>query len=545
MRFACHKIFLNLGLLAIPTLASLSTGSFVGQNTRYEHPQSYYESRVNLNEPEQFRIQKHLATVEADLRLHTPAGLTVEQKKVRAQRLDALHEYWTRGEFPKNRDYPDSLVPYFIDAEGVPCAVGYLVIVSGHKDFAEEIVRKQNHAYIREIKDARLALWAKQSGLTLEECARIQPSYSGPTPYPYITKLKADSQNRIWIIGQEGNSFYFNPTALAFWATSKWNIIRQGNSAFQCLCVGPADKALAGSSNGISWNGGALSDLGINFFSCDWSSNSLSAWAGSNRGLIRYVLNVADSSISIKQTYDTSNSLLRSNSISVVATSQHYVWAGTLKGLAALRLQDSTWSAWDSTALSGVQVTGLALGNVDTMWAGVDAPVTPIPPPGGTQTRFFSGKGLLWYAGQGNWVSYKRSNSMLPSDTIEAIAPKNGKSLWIACASGFYEFTPPMTLRKAANPLTSRTTTMSFDGQGQLYVGTWGSGVYRMQNDSLIAMGYPVVPILAQKATQKNRAMTVQVLFNGQPKNSIPLKTLSGRRVSDENRAAGVYVIPR
>ncbi len=508
------------GFLMGATWASLSQDPV--QFIPYTHAKSYYESRVNLAEPEQFRIQKHLEAVESDLRLHTPTGLTVEQKKARAQRLDALHEYWVRGEFPKNRDYPDSLVPYFIDAEGVPCAVGYLVIVSGHKDFAEDIVRKQNHAYIREIKDPRLARWAKQSGLTLEECAHIQPTY-GPPTIRNIRHMDIDSSGKIWVVGPDANNAVGDE--MAFWQTNSWTFYNGGGiSSSQCLCVTYSGQPLVGTPNGILWAKKTFSSKGT-YYSCSGFENNQFTWMGSNQGIVR--INVLRDTL-VEARYLTPFS---NTTVSVVAATQTFAWAGTPVGLAGRNIQSGAWMTRDSTTLSGIKVTGLKAGKVDTLWVGMDAP-----------SSMFTGKGLRLYTGQ-TWLSYRTNNSALPSDTVQSLLPKSGSTVWIACASGLYEFTPPSGIRKVTTIVGGQVIDMVSSSQGILYLATPSNGVYRIQNDSPIAMGYPV-PILAQKTNKKNQAMAVNVSLDGQLKNAAPLKTVSGRRSSDASRAAGVYVTP-
>src|SRR5690606_11519400 len=136
----------------------------------YAGARSFYEAHVNLAEPERERIQKHLALVEDDMRRHVPAGLNEAQLTKRLALLDTLRAYRERGEFPRNLDFPDRLIPYFIDAAGVPCAMGKLIIASGHAALAEDVRAHMNNAYIAEIPaaDPRLAAWGEEHGFTLE-----------------------------------------------------------------------------------------------------------------------------------------------------------------------------------------------------------------------------------------------------------------------------------------------------------------------------------------------------------------------------------------
>lgn len=128
-------------------------------------------------------IQTHLLLVEKQLRAHTPPGLTSSQLRNRARCLDALAGYRKKGAFPKNL-YFAVRTPFFIDEDGTPCAVGQLIIASGHRPFAEKISRERNNGYIFELAAMypQLAEWARANGFLLSELAWIQPCYCGTMP---------------------------------------------------------------------------------------------------------------------------------------------------------------------------------------------------------------------------------------------------------------------------------------------------------------------------------------------------------------------------
>ncbi len=92
--------------------------------------------------------------------------------------IDRLREYAATGEFPQNSDFPGHLVPYFVDNEGTPCAVGYLMVRDGWQDVVDSIVANCNHIRIEHVSNGPLLDWIATSGLTQEECAAIQPSYA-------------------------------------------------------------------------------------------------------------------------------------------------------------------------------------------------------------------------------------------------------------------------------------------------------------------------------------------------------------------------------
>lgn len=131
-------------------------------------------------------IQTHLFLVEQYLRSHTPADLTSVQMTKRGAVLDILKSYAGRGLFPKNTHH-DHRQPYFIDEFGTACAVGYLIIETGHEDLAQRVSKEMNYVYIREIPYPELLDWAKEYGFTVDELAWIQPAYSTPATYPYTS----------------------------------------------------------------------------------------------------------------------------------------------------------------------------------------------------------------------------------------------------------------------------------------------------------------------------------------------------------------------
>lgn len=128
---------------------------------------------------ERTRIQRHLAHVEATLRAETSRELPPAQRAARGRALDALHAYWIAGEFPKNRDYTDRRVPYFIDDEGTACAVGQLMIASGDGELAREIATYENNDFVADIEHPGVPQWLADNGLSAAEAAWIQPAY-GP-----------------------------------------------------------------------------------------------------------------------------------------------------------------------------------------------------------------------------------------------------------------------------------------------------------------------------------------------------------------------------
>ena len=140
---------------------------------------------------EDLRIKTHLAYVEQLLRKKEISGLSAEQQAMRVHLLDLLHDYRTAGVFPRNYDYPGERVPCFIDKHGNICAVGYLIEQTAGRAIAEQINASHQYDYLLAINSEVVDAWVAGSGLSKEECAMIQPNYSGPPIDPNIALATA------------------------------------------------------------------------------------------------------------------------------------------------------------------------------------------------------------------------------------------------------------------------------------------------------------------------------------------------------------------
>ena len=97
---------------------------------------------------------------------------------LRRSLLDELATYGRRGRFPRNLDFIDRKMPYFVDAAGTRCAVAHLVEATGDHALVDRIARSNNNAFVRELGGvAEIGAWAARAGFTLQELGRIQPSY--------------------------------------------------------------------------------------------------------------------------------------------------------------------------------------------------------------------------------------------------------------------------------------------------------------------------------------------------------------------------------
>jgi len=124
-------------------------------------------------------IQFHLNFVIDSLSRVELKDYNDNQIKNRQKLLKVLKTYSNDGVFPKNT-YHSKRTPYFIDDFGTACAVGYLIIHSGHSGLAKRISQESNYDYLEDMNFPEIELWAKDYGFTLNELMWIQPGYGPP-----------------------------------------------------------------------------------------------------------------------------------------------------------------------------------------------------------------------------------------------------------------------------------------------------------------------------------------------------------------------------
>ena len=139
-----------------------------------------FEQLPDQNTNEVLRLQTHLKYVEELLGAKNVLHLTKQQTANRTKALRLLHEYWSKGVFPKNEAYKQRR-PCFIDREGNICAVGYLIEQTAGREVAEDINRSHQYEYLLDMNEPTIKKWATEYGFSLEECAMIQPTYD-PIP---------------------------------------------------------------------------------------------------------------------------------------------------------------------------------------------------------------------------------------------------------------------------------------------------------------------------------------------------------------------------
>jgi hypothetical protein len=529
--------FMQASLIFILALGEIATASLPPLPVIHcANPHSYYEANVNLAEPEALRIRKHLEKVENDLRRHPPLGLTPKQMQARLERLDDLHDYRINGKFPHNPQ-PGTLSPYFIDAEGVPCAVGYLIIASGNSELSNSIARTQNQAYIGEIRDPSLADWARKSGLTLEECERIQPGYGG-MDYLHILTLQTDFQGKPWVAA--GEAFCPHCHAIASWDEGGWKIQVEG-AGFKGMCI-VGNEPLIVLPGALLWRGQKQSEAGLegSFFSSSCPSGGQSAWLGGDHGLLHYRIPPTEGGPRLLETVHAGIHSIPSDSVLALAQTATSLWVGTSQGLATRTLAGGSWAIFDSSTLGSVNVSGIQVGGDSSIWVGLE----------GRRHREdwvpqnFSERGLVWKAGKQGWKKFRTKNSPLPSDTVFAIASSGGPSVWLTGPGGLFSFTPPGTLSKVADLPAPGVTGLSVDGGGHLLLALVDRGVWRLEKTEWIYLSNPIVGVLpAQEGVPRTTAPGIFFRSAKRPPTASDLFSVSGRE-SGSIAGAGMYVRP-
>jgi hypothetical protein len=124
------------------------------------------------------RLRAHFREVLGELDGRDVGHLPAAQRARRRALIAELGAYAARGLFPKNLDFRDRPMPYFIDQFGTRCAMAHLIESAGGADLVARVARAANNAFVPELAaDAELLAWLEQAGLSLAEAARIQPSY--------------------------------------------------------------------------------------------------------------------------------------------------------------------------------------------------------------------------------------------------------------------------------------------------------------------------------------------------------------------------------
>ena len=156
------NLFLFLALLAVITGRSTT---FYEQLCAFNTNWKDYADRAPKGDYRVFKtdqayIQAHLGAVLTILKSNSTKSLTKAQKESRKKLIQLLDHYRKDGNFPKNY-YRSERIPVFIDEHGTHCAVGYLLMKTGHEVAAQRIAMTNNYAWVKEINDPALLIWQK------------------------------------------------------------------------------------------------------------------------------------------------------------------------------------------------------------------------------------------------------------------------------------------------------------------------------------------------------------------------------------------------
>ena len=168
-----HLLILTLALIPLPPAPGASP-------TDYEPVSSPRRLEVA-------RLRAHFDSLDAELR-HAKGQLTSSQRIARAKLIGWLQQYRNAGEFPQNERFANRAMPFFRDGHGALCAMAYLIERSGRRDLVDRIARTRNNAFIAELaNDPTLRAWLDSVGLSVNEAARIQPTYT-PMVEAYVAQ---------------------------------------------------------------------------------------------------------------------------------------------------------------------------------------------------------------------------------------------------------------------------------------------------------------------------------------------------------------------
>ncbi len=142
---------------------------------------------------ERKRIKLHFIKVEQELRCADVSHLNKKSKENRAKMIQIHHQYWKREIFPKNTTHKMK-IPQIKDPSGTPCAVAYMLENTGNSKLVSQLAAENNLVYIKDVHEGPLLDWLKESGLTKEEAARIQPAYHAPPVFhPQLLEIIRDN----------------------------------------------------------------------------------------------------------------------------------------------------------------------------------------------------------------------------------------------------------------------------------------------------------------------------------------------------------------
>ncbi|HEY0976729.1 MAG TPA: T9SS type A sorting domain-containing protein [Flavobacteriales bacterium] len=213
------------------------------------------------------RIAAHLHLVREALLHRTAEGLSAEQLAARMDLLNDLERYADRGVFPQNHVLPYRN-PVFIDPHGTACAVGQLMIESGHADLAQRIDDEMELAYVHDMHRADVDAWAVQHGFTEDELAWIQPGYPpsilweplGGGTDARVSEVLELQNGQLLVAGDFNYAGSVASQQVAIWDGSTFTTLGDGvDGDITCAIEFDGDIILGGNFNGFNdlatWDG--------------------------------------------------------------------------------------------------------------------------------------------------------------------------------------------------------------------------------------------------------------------------------------------------
>lgn len=218
------------------------------------------------------RIATHLHFVRERLATNVPSGFTTEQIGRRMELLSKLDRYADRGRFPQNYVLPYRN-PVFIDPHSTACAVGQLMIESGHHALADDINYSLSLSYLLDMRSSalwpRIASWAEEHGFTANELAWIQPAYDPQLPWTSlgtgtngtVTVTKTLANGDVFIGGEFTEAGGVNANNVAIWNGTGYEALGAGmEGTIRCAVEFNGELYVGGSflfsSNDLAkWNG--------------------------------------------------------------------------------------------------------------------------------------------------------------------------------------------------------------------------------------------------------------------------------------------------
>lgn len=237
------------------------------------------------------RIQEHLAEVETELRERDVSHLSESLQKERERNLDVLADYRKAGEFPRNTHVPWRQ-PVFIDRGDRACAVAHLMIESGWDQEARAISERENLGYLLEMESPEVEEWVAQSGLTAEEAAEIQPTYSpcnectcdedpvcGDDGETYVNSCVAEKCAHVDVVGQgccaDGDAYEHDIEDMAYYCDYDGGPkYCTDNGGGDDVGTGSEDAGVTGADAGNGGSDAGSADAGWNLEEDDSSSGS-------------------------------------------------------------------------------------------------------------------------------------------------------------------------------------------------------------------------------------------------------------------------------